>query len=33
MELSYTHGTSGTALLGDTIGDNLDRAVASERPG
>ncbi|GAA3788280.1 AMP-binding protein [Streptomyces chiangmaiensis] len=28
-ELSYTHGTSGTALLGDTIGDNLDRAVAA----
>ncbi|MEU2427172.1 AMP-binding protein [Streptomyces sp. NPDC007851] len=28
-ELSYTHGTSGTALLGDTIGANLDRAVAA----
>jgi fatty-acyl-CoA synthase len=27
--LSYTHGTSGTALLGDTIGANLDRAVAA----
>ncbi|MFF7370456.1 AMP-binding protein [Streptomyces tricolor] len=27
--LSYTHGTSPTALLGDTIGANLDRAVAS----
>ncbi|NUR67110.1 MAG: AMP-binding protein, partial [Streptomyces sp.] len=26
---SYTHGTSGTSLLGDTIGANLDRAVAS----
>ncbi|MEU5316703.1 AMP-binding protein [Streptomyces sp. NPDC021056] len=26
--LSYSHGTSGTALLGDTIGANLDRAVA-----
>jgi fatty-acyl-CoA synthase len=26
-ELSYTHGTSGTVLLGDTIGANLDRAV------
>ncbi|WP_217238926.1 AMP-binding protein [Streptomyces sp. AC555_RSS877] len=26
---SYTHGTSGTALLGDTIGANLDRAVAT----
>lgn len=26
---SYTHGTSGTALLGDTIGANLDRAVAA----
>lgn len=26
-ELSYAHGTSGTALLGDTIGANLDRAV------
>jgi fatty-acyl-CoA synthase len=28
---SYTHGTSGTALLGDTIGANLDRA-AERRP-
>ncbi|MFG2934531.1 AMP-binding protein [Streptomyces sp. NPDC048282] len=28
-ESSYTHGTSGTALLGDTIGANLDRAVAA----
>ncbi|MET8635895.1 MULTISPECIES: AMP-binding protein [unclassified Streptomyces] len=28
-EPSYTHGTSGTSLLGDTIGDNLDRAVAA----
>lgn len=27
--LSYSHGTSGTSLLGDTIGANLDRAVAS----
>lgn len=27
--LSYTHGTGGTALLGDTIGANLDRAVAA----
>ncbi|MFF4269509.1 AMP-binding protein [Streptomyces sp. NPDC001536] len=26
---SYSHGTSETALLGDTIGANLDRAVAS----
>ncbi|MET7483863.1 AMP-binding protein [Streptomyces sp. NPDC005538] len=26
---SYTHGTSGTSLLGDTIGGNLDRAVAA----
>ncbi|MEV0743355.1 AMP-binding protein [Streptomyces sp. NPDC050549] len=26
---SYTHGTSGTSLLGDTIGANLDRAVAA----
>ncbi|WP_329333098.1 AMP-binding protein [Streptomyces sp. NBC_00663] len=26
---SYTHGTSGTSLLGDTIGANLDRAVAN----
>ncbi|MFK4106076.1 AMP-binding protein [Streptomyces sp. NPDC019531] len=26
---SYTHGTSGTSLLGDTIGANLDRAVAT----
>lgn len=28
-ESSYTHGTSGTTLLGDTIGANLDRAVAA----
>ncbi|MGW5653344.1 AMP-binding protein [Streptomyces humi] len=28
-ELSYTHGTSGTVLLGDTIGANLDRAVSA----
>ncbi|MET8772874.1 AMP-binding protein [Streptomyces sp. NPDC004658] len=28
-QLSYTHGTSPTALLGDTIGANLDRAVAT----
>ncbi|MFC8968851.1 AMP-binding protein [Streptomyces sp. NPDC057094] len=28
-EPSYTHGTSGTPLLGDTIGANLDRAVAA----
>ncbi|MDH6453871.1 MULTISPECIES: AMP-binding protein [unclassified Streptomyces] len=27
--LSYAHGTSGTSLLGDTIGANLDRAVAA----
>ncbi len=27
--LSYAHGTSATALLGDTIGANLDRAVAA----
>ncbi|MFF6911925.1 AMP-binding protein [Streptomyces sp. NPDC012466] len=26
---SYSHGTSGTALLGDTIGADLDRAVAA----
>ncbi|MFM9591135.1 AMP-binding protein [Streptomyces scabiei] len=26
---SYTHGTSATALLGDTIGAGLDRAVAA----
>ncbi|WP_030338574.1 MULTISPECIES: AMP-binding protein [unclassified Streptomyces] len=26
---SYTHGTSPTVLLGDTIGANLDRAVAA----
>ncbi|MFC9684380.1 AMP-binding protein [Streptomyces sp. NPDC056948] len=26
---SYSHGTGGTALLGDTIGANLDRAVAA----
>ncbi|MEU7719205.1 AMP-binding protein [Streptomyces tibetensis] len=25
---SYSHGTSGTTLLGDTVGANLDRAVA-----
>lgn len=28
-ELSYAHGTGTTALLGDTIGRNLDRAVAA----
>ncbi|MFF6773405.1 AMP-binding protein [Streptomyces sp. NPDC012637] len=28
-ELSYAHGVSDTALLGDTIGANLDRAVAA----
>ncbi|MET7285513.1 AMP-binding protein [Streptomyces sp. NPDC005573] len=28
-ELSYTHGTGTTALLGDTIGANLGRAVAA----
>ncbi|MFB7569376.1 AMP-binding protein [Streptomyces sp. NPDC056165] len=28
-ELSYAHGTSDTPLLGDTIGANLDRAVAA----
>ncbi|MEU6218847.1 AMP-binding protein [Streptomyces sp. NPDC047022] len=27
-ELSYAHGTSGTALLGDTIGAGLDRTAA-----
>nr|WP_055709764.1 AMP-binding protein [Streptomyces puniciscabiei] len=27
--MSYTHGTGSTALLGDTIGANLDRAVAA----
>ncbi|MFJ5302693.1 AMP-binding protein [Streptomyces sp. NPDC088350] len=26
---SYSHGTSGTSLLGDTIGANLDRTVAA----
>ncbi|MFI6403921.1 AMP-binding protein [Streptomyces sp. NPDC050548] len=26
---SYSHGTSGTSLLGDTVGANLDRAVAA----
>ncbi|GHD01810.1 AMP-binding protein [Streptomyces violarus] len=26
---SYSHGTGGTALLGDTIGASLDRAVAA----
>ncbi|GED83958.1 AMP-binding protein [Streptomyces sp. 6-11-2] len=29
IEPSYAHGTSGTPLLGDTIGANLDRAVAA----
>ncbi|MFI9117382.1 AMP-binding protein [Streptomyces venezuelae] len=29
QELSYAHGVSETPLLGDTIGDNLDRAVAA----
>jgi fatty-acyl-CoA synthase len=28
MELSYASGTSATPLLGDTIGDNLDRTIA-----
>jgi fatty-acyl-CoA synthase len=28
MERSYASGTSSTPLLGDTIGDNLDRTVA-----
>src|ERR1700750_837012 len=28
MEPSYASGTSSTPLLGDTIGDNLDRTVA-----
>lgn len=28
-ELSYAHGTGTTSLLGDTIGRNLDRAVAA----
>ncbi|MFD9562604.1 AMP-binding protein [Streptomyces sp. NPDC059994] len=28
-DLSYAHGTGGTPLLGDTIGANLDRAVAA----
>jgi fatty-acyl-CoA synthase len=28
-EPSYAHGTGGTALLGDTIGRNLDRAIAA----
>ena len=27
--LSYAHGTGATTLLGDTIGANLDRAVAA----
>src|SRR3954452_14954308 len=27
MSLSYAHGTSKTPLLGETIGENLDRAV------
>src|SRR6185436_13823895 len=28
MELSYASGPSTTPLLGDTIGDNLDRTIA-----
>ncbi|MFJ2769136.1 AMP-binding protein [Streptomyces sp. NPDC087300] len=28
-EDAYAHGTSGTPLLGDTVGRNLDRAVAA----
>jgi fatty-acyl-CoA synthase len=28
-QLSYTHGTGTTPLLGDTIGRNLDRAIAA----
>ncbi|WP_033324654.1 AMP-binding protein [Streptomyces yerevanensis] len=28
-EISYAHGTSDTALLGDTIGSRLDRAIAT----
>ena len=28
MEPSYASGTSSTPLLGDTIGDNLDRTIA-----
>src|SRR5215470_991497 len=31
-QLSYSHGTSGTALLGETIGENL-RRVAATFPG
>ena len=31
MELSYASGTSTTPLLGDTIGDNLDRTIARFR--
>jgi fatty-acyl-CoA synthase len=27
--LSYTHGTDGTPLLGDTVGANLDRGIAA----
>jgi fatty-acyl-CoA synthase len=29
MALSYAHGTSGTPLLGETIGENLARTVAA----
>ena len=32
MEPSYASGTSSTPLLGDTIGDNLDRTRAVRRP-
>jgi fatty-acyl-CoA synthase len=28
-EPSYAHGTGSTPLLGDTIGCNLDRAIAA----
>ncbi|SCD86681.1 fatty-acyl-CoA synthase [Streptomyces sp. di188] len=28
-DLSYSHGTGATPLLGDTIGADLDRAVAA----
>ena len=31
MEPSYASGTSSTPLLGDTIGDNLDRTIAGVR--
>src|SRR3954467_12333961 len=30
MTVSYSHGTSNTPLLGETIGENLERTVARD---